>query len=209
MLLSEVRNEHTSYAEWRPQKSNTLDAVKDRLRADYYSDAVVDALVDHFCPDGKFPLECSDWVAAFGKIFAAVQVHLTQRWFARKMLGGRAGDLVRRVRTEWMSSYMKRRMPKEMGVTHGTDSAIWFWGDGSNLNPAEQEIVRGSVREVFCRFLNHEEMRGFLWWNELNGKPELVRRLRADGMADNSADDLWDEGAALWDALGDASRGHE
>ena len=200
LLLSEVRDERTSYAEWRTPKESSLKAVRTRLQADY-PETAVDVIIQHFCPGAGLPDGCSDWTSAFGKMYAAMQVHLTQRGFADKIVAGGAGDLLRRVRSEWMTSGTKKWTPQEMGVTHGTDSAIWFWGNGDQLSKEEQKIIREFVGEVFWSYLSGKDVEKLSWWRELKGKPQHMRRLGPDGKSGSWLDPSWQEGVDLWEAL--------
>lgn len=125
-----------------------VDNIRTRLRADY-PEAIVDAIVDHYSETVDSKPGRTAGGLDFGKIYSGVQVHLTLQGFADKLATHGAGHLVRRVRTEWLSSTAKRWTPKSMGVTHGTDSPIWFWGNGEKLQDKEKSIIREFVADVF------------------------------------------------------------
>lgn len=192
ILVSEVKDECTTYAEWRPPKSDGLESIRTRLRADYHPEGVVDAILSH-CSGGDF-----------GRMYADVQIHLSLRGFASKLAEHGAGHLIRRVRTEWMASTAKRWTPKSMGVTHGTDSPIWFWGNGEKLQDKEKSIIRKFVAETFCKFVGGEDVQSTAWWKGLD-RPNLVRILNQDGLVANEHDRLWENGRIFWEAVREAS----
>lgn len=64
-LFSEVKDECTTYAECRSQK--TCEKIRKRLLAGYYPDAAVDAIMGQ-----------SVETPGFGAIYACVQAHCTQ-----------------------------------------------------------------------------------------------------------------------------------
>jgi hypothetical protein len=114
---------------------------------------------------------------------------------------GGAGGVVRRYRIEWRAKRADGRFPREWGATHGADNYLWWFGDGLELAPEEEDVARRAFLLELGRFLKGEEM---AWGTE--GVRE-ARRLKADGQVDIWSDELWDEGLAVWDALrkGDGS----
>lgn len=191
ILISEVRDECTTYAKWRPPKSDGSESIRTRLRADYNPEGVVDAIISH----------CG---GNFGKMYSDVQVHLTIRGFVYKLAEHGAAHLVRRVRTEWMASTAKRWTPKSMGVTHGTDSPIWFWGNGEKLEDKEKAIMKDFVGETFWKFVSGKDVQGTAWWKDLD-RPDLVRTLSENGLVANEHDNIWEDGVTLWEAIREAS----
>lgn len=191
ILVSEVKDEHTTYAQWRPPESDDVESLRTRLAADYHPEGVVDAIITHCGKD-------------FGKLYADVQVHLSLRGFTDKLAEHGAGHLIRRVRTEWMASTAKRWTKKCMGVTHCTDSPIWFWGNGEKLEDKEKKVMRTFVADTFWRFLLGEDVQSTAWWKALD-RPDLVRTLKADGRIVNEPDQYWEDGKRLWEAVREAS----
>lgn len=54
------------------------------------------------------------------------------------------GNLVRSKRIEWMTDNARKRATKSKGATHGTDTPIWFRGNGESLNAEEKQVTRDS-----------------------------------------------------------------
>lgn len=79
-LLSEARDECTTYAKWRPPKSDALETLKLRLRADYYQGGEVVAIVLH----SHRNRDSTD--GDFGKIYGDVQVHLVASHYLLALL---------------------------------------------------------------------------------------------------------------------------
>lgn len=199
ILIGECKDEHHVYGTWRPPKEDTFAAMRTRLCADYTSEAV-DAVLDTvYCPrtsSGQRPLptvqgkRSEDWSDAFGMIYAELQVHCVERGFLRRLHDHNAGDLVRRYRIEWRASSVA--MPEEWGVTHGSDLAIWFWGNGRELQEKEKTLLRTWCQPWWC-------------WLQGNGRGDWAagskqaRRLRSDGSVDTWHDDMWDHGQTVCD----------
>lgn len=197
VLISEVRDEATTYAKWRPPtKTHDIQSLRRRLEADYPR-GVVDAIMRHWEQNGSGELN-------FGKIYASVQVHLTSRGFASKLAKHGAGHLVRRVRTEWLASTAKRWTHKAMGVTHGTDTPIWLWGNGEKLDERDKATIQCFVGPVFWDFVNGRDVQSTAWWKSLD-RPDFVRTLKEDGSCVNERDGLWDESVRFWDAVREAA----
>ena len=165
-----------------------------RLRADY-PDAAVAALARHYAPDGELPPRWKTWREAFGRVYADVQIHATQRGMLDALERGGAAGLVRRYRIEWRARCADARFPRAWGATHGADNYLWWFGDGAGLTLPEERVVRRAFLEDLGRFLRGEEVH---WGTE--GVRE-ARRLGADGKVSVWKDELWDEGMAVWNAL--------
>jgi carboxylesterase type B len=143
---------------------------------------------------GGLPAGCDNWIDAFGKIYADVQIHMMERGFVNALAKHGAGDLVYRYRIEWRAKCIDRVLPPSWGASHGSDMAIWFFGNGQGLLPSEKALVKNWIAPV-VDFLKGEP----LSWESKT--LEEVRRLRVDGSIDVWHDQLWDEGVRLWEEL--------
>ncbi|KAF2403896.1 alpha/beta-hydrolase [Trichodelitschia bisporula] len=196
ILIGECSDEHFAYARWHAP-TPSLRAVETRLHADY-SRRVVRALVGLYFPSGKVK-DGKGWREAFGRVYADVQVHCSIRGFIAGLVKGGAGGLVSRYRVEWRAGCV--RQPVGWGASHGSDMAIWFYGDGGKLTEGEGRIVREGLLDLYGQFLAGEEVD----WGTRDYMD--VRRLKADGSVDIWRDELWEHGLEVWDAVQDASLG--
>jgi carboxylesterase type B len=194
LFVGECADEHHVYATYRPPVDRTFAGVFARLRADY-PDGAVAGLARHYAPGGRLPAAWKGWGEGFGRVYADVQIHGTQRGFLAALERGGAGGLVSRYRIEWRAKCVDERFPRAWGATHGADNYLWWFGDGLDLTSEEQVVVRRAFLEDMGRFLNGEEI---AWGTK--GVRE-ARRLKADGQVDIWRDELWDEGLAVWEAL--------
>lgn len=97
---------------------------------------------------------------------------------------------------------MDATFPREWGVTHATDMALWFYGNGSVLSSSEKEIVERGVVGPFARFVNRGKEVG---WGTRDVRE--VRVLRPDGNVKVSRDEgVWDEAGRVWGVLLGAQR---
>ena len=86
-------------------------------------------------------------------------------------------------------------MDPELGVTHGTDMAIWFFGNGLPLFEKEKELTRRFL-EPWAKFLNGDE---FVWGTQ--GIDEF-RKITADGKdIAIEKDTRWDESLRIWSSI--------
>jgi len=193
LLIGECRDEHFVYGTWRPP-NNSLDSMMRRFEADYQRSAV-EAIVRHYCPDGKLPDGWKDWRDAFGRIYANIQIHAMERGMIDKLVKHGAGDLIFRYRIEWRASCVT--MPKKWGVTHGTDMAIWFWGAGGKLKAKEKKIVQKAFHNNFAKFVDGNE--GEMDWGTKS--PLQLRVLKSNGSIAIEEDKQLEDGKEVWDIL--------
>jgi carboxylesterase type B len=197
LLTGECSDEHFVYGRYLPP-AETFDNVVIRLQADY-PQRVVTALAKHYFPGGKLPAEYKSWQEAFGKIYADVQIHVTQRGFLDSFLQCGAGDLVQRYRIEWRSKLADRTSPRSWGATHGADQILWFLGNGQRLDGKETQIARDGLVDQFAAFVIGE----ITDWGS-NGCRQ-VRRLESSGVVDVWQDESWDDKLTVWRTLMDAT----
>lgn len=193
ILNGECRDEHYMYGSWRTP-IDSYKAVVQRLAADYPKE-VVTKLMNHYCKDGQLPVWCVDWPDMFGKIYANMQVHTLERGFADRLdkTGLTIGRDILRYRIDWRAKCVDAIYPPEWKVTHATDMAIWFYGNGWGEGLTEQE--KGTVLpiiSIFAKFVKGEAVQ----WNKLG--PKMMLRLNADGIVDMWEDERWEEGPTLW-----------
>lgn len=197
LLTGECSDEHFVYGRYRAP-ADDYNSVVTRLVADYPKKNV-GALAKHYFPGEKLPQEHKRWKEAFGKVYADVQIHATQRGFVDGIIRGGAGKLVHRYRIEWRSKLADRSWPREWGATHGADQIIWFWGNGRELDDGEKAIIKDAFIEQFAAFIKGDAVE---WGTD---DPHRVRRLSADGTVDICRDEFRDEKLKVWHALQDAT----
>jgi carboxylesterase type B len=194
LMIGECRDEHVVYGAILPPKEDSLASLRRRLEADYPPD-VCDALVRFYYPTGKLPENCSNWFDAFGRLYADIQVHMLERGFINALAHAGARHMICRYRIEYRAKCLNRTFPFE-GVTHGTDQALWFWGNGDLLEDEEKEKVKVALIDPLVRFVQgkhniHWGTRGYL----------QARRLRPDMETDAWEDTMWEDGTRVWNVL--------
>lgn len=191
--------EHFLYGTWRAP-SRSYDAVRVRLIADY-PEEVVNTLMSHYCGGSKeIPSGVKDWHDLFGRIYADMQVHCLERGFQQALVNGglKPGTDLLRYRIEWRAACVADSFPKEFGVTHATDMAIWFWGldYGEGLSDDEKAVL-GPVNKAFAAFVKGKQVS----WDTKTVRQ--MKRLGSDGTMDVCNDELWAEGLKLWALVND------
>jgi carboxylesterase type B len=198
LLTGECRDEHTLYETWFPPTSDSLEAVAERLRVEYPTDGI-NSLLPLYYPNGELPPSRKNWLDEFGYIYADMQVHMLERGFINKLIEGGAGHLVFRYRMEWRVKNLDDVVPPEMGVTHGSDGAIWFWGNGIELTPEEKTIAWKGVVSGFTKLVKGDIDGLKEEWG--TSGPLQARRIKSDGSIDIWDDEMWDRGVKVWDLL--------
>ncbi|EED15239.1 carboxylesterase, putative [Talaromyces stipitatus ATCC 10500] len=202
LMNGECRDEHFLYGTWYTP-NNSLGSLRRRLEADYPS-AVCDALTNLYYPDSNLPPGVENWQDAFGRIYADVQVHMLERGFMNALAQTGAAHLLYRYRIEYRAKCVT--LPPEWGVTHSSDMAMWFWGNGARLEMDEERVVGEALIEPLVEFVNGREVEG--WVDDGPSRVQRVRRLRADGGVDVWVDEgeMWRKGLRIWGALAPARR---
>jgi hypothetical protein len=140
-----------------------------------------------------------EWSEEFGRLYAALQIHMSQRGVIHALKTG--GVEVLRYRIEWRAKCADRQFPKEYGATHGSDNYLWWYGNGDKqgLTKEEELVARRAFLDDFGRFVKGEKVD----W----GLREMtdVRRLKADGEIEIWKDTLWEKELLAWDIVGKAS----
>lgn len=194
ILLGENSNEHFVYALWRPPKPATKESVATRLEADYPARAV-NTLMKMTRKDPE-----TSWAVQFGKLYAEVQVHASQRGLVQALSDGGVEFL--RYRIDWRAKCADRIYKKKWGATHGADNYLWWYGDGDveGLSDEEKNLVRGAFLDDFRRFIYGQRVD----WGLKD--PRDVRLLQANGEVKIWQDKLWNKGLETWDAVAKASQ---
>jgi hypothetical protein len=197
MLLVETSQDRFVYAENRPPLSPGRFTLTRRFDSDY-PHWVATALVDSAARAGMLPgpgkgngLE--EWRVAFGKVYASAQIYASQRGLADAMARHGAGDLVKRCRIEWRSESLDPYwFPVEWGATHGSDAAIWFYGNGNRLSEKEGKVAM-QLLTGFTTYLKNGEL-GDGWGDG----PRKMKRLTKSGKVEEFEDIYWEENMAIW-----------
>ena len=193
LIMGECRDEHFVYGSWRPPR-DSFDSLFQRLEADYPL-AACEALAEHYYPNQKLPSGCKDWLDAFGRIYADIQIYHLERGMANALVRHGAGDLIFRYRMEWRAQCNDQWFPKEWGVTHGTDIPVWFWGGGGQLSKKEKVIAKNGFVDNLAKFFKGEEMD---WGSE---DPLAIRTLTSEGKIVCEVDTRMEEGLKVWEIL--------
>ncbi|KAF1831958.1 alpha/beta-hydrolase [Decorospora gaudefroyi] len=195
LLVGECANEHFVYGTWRPPLRPSYDALLHRLEADYPQEACSILMQHYFENSRDLGPRFTSWEEAFGRVYADVQIHALCRGMVYELVRHGAGDLVFRYRIEWRARCVDNDLPTHYGATHGSDMAIWFWGNGRALGEEEKSVVGRAFQEPLSRFLRGEEME----WGARDAMH--VRTLKNDGRVAVEEDTRLKEGLRLWDKL--------
>lgn len=215
LLLGECRDEHFLYGIWHPPLQDTIQSLHSRLLADYPG-STVDALLPLYysSQDGesKLPANCKNWNSdAFGRIYADMQVHTLQRGLIHSISSssssaspsssgpgkGTTPDIYR-YKISYRATCADTFAPREWGVTHATDMALWFFGNGNLLSKEEKDVVWKGLLAPFRRFVDGEKDIG---WGTRDGDVREIRVLKPDGKVQIERDGLWDEAVRVWGVL--------
>ncbi|TKX20663.1 hypothetical protein C1H76_7049 [Elsinoe australis] len=196
ILNGECAEEWNMYGSWRTP-DNSYANVYRRLVADY-PERVVKVLMPLYFPDKKLPAKYKDWQDAFGRVYADMQVYALERGFADRLDAGgfKVGQDLLRYRIEWRAKCVDAFLPPQWGVTHSSDMAIWFWGNGlgKGLTEEEKKIV-APINQLLTDFVNF----GNVEWPVKVPRGSL--RLTSGGTVNMWMDEMYDHGLAVWKAV--------
>ncbi|KAA8649070.1 hypothetical protein EYZ11_003705 [Aspergillus tanneri] len=203
IMLGECQDERFLYATWFPPHKGLLSLHK-RLLADYPR-PIVDTLMKLYYPEGKLPSDCQDWHNdAFGRVYADMQVHNTQRGLVHSLALGGAAHLLYRYRIEYRLKCADKSIPPDWGVTHATDQYIWFWGNGETIEPREKLIIKRGLIDPWIKFVHGEPD---IDWGTRNHWE--IRTLKPDGSVQIWQDGFWEEAMRVWKALREVGESDE
>ncbi|KAF4550440.1 Carboxylesterase-like protein 11 [Elsinoe fawcettii] len=196
ILNGECSEEWNVYGSWRTPK-NSYEDVYRRLVADY-PERAVKALMPIYFPDKKLPAKYKDWKDAFGKVYADMQVYALERGFADRLDAGgfKVGKDLLRYRIEWRAKCVDASLPPRWGVTHSSDMAIWFWGNGWGKGLTEEEKkILAPINDMLSDFVNFADVE---WPVKV---PRGSLRLSSEGTVNMWMDESYDHGLEVWKAV--------
>ncbi|KAF2036526.1 alpha/beta-hydrolase [Setomelanomma holmii] len=193
LIIGECSDEHFVYGTWRPPKPG-YENMLHRLEADY-SHGSCKVLMSHYFPNRKLPAKYKSWQEAFGHIYADVQVHALKRGMVDALVRRGAGNLIHRYRIEWRAKCVDKKHPRTWGVTHTSDMAIWFFGNGEILTAEEKEVVTKAFHEPLSAFLKGDDVE----WGTKHAMQ--IRTLKSDGSVRIENDVRLEDGLELWNKL--------
>jgi carboxylesterase type B len=187
IMIGDVPDERNEYK--RVQPPNSYENLVRRLSVEYPVSAA-EKLARMYCPGRNVPTG-SNWTETFGRIYADMQVHVTERGLLAALAKSLPLSSIYRYRINWRAKCVEKYMPLEMGVSHGSDIPIWFFGNGTELEENEKPVLRKWL-EPFGKFLEGEELE----WG--TGRIEDVRALKADMSIGVMRDEDWYRCSEVW-----------
>ncbi|PVH79958.1 alpha/beta-hydrolase [Cadophora sp. DSE1049] len=133
-----------------------------------------------------------DWKGTFGKIYADMQIHSTMRGFLKSISTTLPLSHIHRYRIDWRTQSVDKRLPKDVGATHGMDLSIWLFGNGDTLTESEKVLIRDFLGPI-ASFINGDEVH----WGTRS--IDEVRRITARGKIEISEDEVWNAKLSLWE----------
>ena len=197
VMVGDVRDEFNSYRTVDPPKN--YGALVQRLAVEY-SEVASMKLARMYCPNGRLPEGYKSWQDIFGRIYADMQVHVTERGFVSSLVPVLPESQICRYRIEARAKCIDGIQEPAMGVAHGTDLGYWFWGHcfGMRADLTEEEAeVAMELLLPFCKYVKGEEDVG---WG--TGEIIDVKKLVSSGKSVVIARDaLWDDCLKIWHGL--------
>jgi carboxylesterase type B len=196
ILAGDVKDEFNSYRKVQPPTS--YDSLIKRLAVEYPENAS-ERLARIYCPNKQLPPGYTTWQDIFGRIYADIQVHVTQRGLISSLVPILPADQILRYRIEKRAKCIDKVMPPGMGVCHGSDFAFWFWGHcfgiRSDLNSHEARLARGLL-EPLGKYIRDEDAGwGTETTDELRRIDEVGKRVEV------TKDPLWNDSLKVWNQL--------
>jgi carboxylesterase type B len=184
-MIGDLTQEFHLYKMIYPPSS--YESLVDRLSWDYPRDIAV-AISS---PYRNSSLSRDEWKDTFGRLYADMQIHSTLRGFIQSIAKHVPLSHIHRYRIDWRTKSIDKRLPPQVGATHGTDMPIWFFGNGDTLTPSEKELIRTWLEPVTA-FLKGEVV---VWGTQSLTE---VRYLTADGRIEIKQDEVWESKTPLW-----------
>ncbi|KAK0122530.1 hypothetical protein ONS96_009572 [Cadophora gregata f. sp. sojae] len=189
-VIGDLTQEYHVYKNVYPPKS--YEELVERVSWDYPRDVAL-AICRPFKlspADSRFPQ--IDWQGIFGKLYADMQIHSTMRGFVKSISTTLPLSHIHRYRIDWRTESIDKRLPKEVGATHGTDLSIWLFGNGDTLTHDEKTLIKEFLRPIVS-FINGDEVQ----WGTRSVRE--VRCITAQGRIKISEDEVWDAKLPLWE----------
>ncbi|MCJ1390356.1 hypothetical protein MMC18_003215 [Xylographa bjoerkii] len=190
ILIGDLPDENNVYKMVQPPFS--YDTLIKRLSVEY-PEAASRKLAKLYCP-GRQPPGDGDWTETFGHMYADMQVHVTARGFLAALSRTLPLSSILRYRINWRTKSVDKIAPPEMGVCHGSDLSIWFYGNGSDLLPDERIMIRKFL-EPFAAFLNDNE------YEYGTGSISEARAIQPDMSIAIVKDKDWQRCQRIWQSL--------
>ncbi|MCJ1402375.1 hypothetical protein MMC11_005595 [Xylographa trunciseda] len=190
ILIGDLPDENNVYKKVQPPSS--YGALIKRLSVEY-PEVASRKLAKLYCPGGHLPVG-SNWTETFGHIYADMQVHVTARGFLAALSQTLPLSSILRYRINWRTKSVDKINPPEMGVYHGSDLSIWFYGNGAGLLPDEQVMIRKFL-EPFATFLKGDEC------EYGTGRIEEARTIQPDMSIAIVKDKDWQRCQRIWQSL--------
>jgi carboxylesterase type B len=189
IMIGDLTQEFHLYKAAYPPYS--YESLVDRLSWDYPRNIALNVSQNLMLTLGSPPQAKNDWSDIFGKLYADLQIHSTMRGFIEAISHQLPLSDIYRYRIDWRTQSVDKRLPKDLGATHGTDICIWFFGDGDSLTDAEKHIIREWLKPM-AAFIIGEDVD---WGTH---SLEEVRYLTSDGTIEIKQDEVLEEKLRLW-----------
>ncbi|MCJ1335688.1 hypothetical protein MMC09_000961 [Bachmanniomyces sp. S44760] len=217
ILSGDLPDEHNLYEKVNPPHS--FSTLVQRLQIEYPASAV-QRIVRLYYPSTDYPyhllLQSSnnnnndkEWKTLFGKIYTDVQVYVTLRGLVSCLADEDKGlplASIHRYRIAYRPACVDETYSRSMGVTHASDLAIWFFGNGHDLVGGEKEIIRKWL-DPLGAFLRGEDIAGVGDGKWGTGRITQVRTLTEQGTVEVREDGEWERCLGVWNALNEGKMG--
>ena len=190
IMIGDLPDEVSVYRQVDPPSS--YEGLVSRLSIEYPL-TTSKRLAKYYCPSKSVPPN-GTWQDIFGRIYADVQVHMTERGLLASLTPILPLSYIHRYRINWRAKMVDRSYPPEWGVAHGSDMPIWFFGDGSSLEPNEKPMIRKFL-QPFLKYLSGEEIE---WGTD---SIKQARAILSDGTLGMVEDDDWERCLRVWNSL--------
>jgi len=177
---------------------NSYESLVDRLSWDYPRHIALAVSEPYKLPMSS-PRTDSEWHQIFGKLYADMQIHCTMRGLVHSIGSTLPLSHIHRYRIDWRATAVDKNLPRYFGATHGTDLAIWFYGNGESLKDEEKVLVKAWLAPV-ASFLKGEEVQ---WGTQ---SIDQVRYINWKGQIEIKRDEWWNDKLLLWEVTKQATQ---
>ena len=195
MMIGDLPDEASIYKLENPPSS--YNGLLTRLHVEYTQSASK-RLVKLYSPT-KTVSSATSWQDLFGRIYADVQVHMTQRGLVAALARTLPLSYLHRYRINWRAKCVDLIYPPEWGVAHASDMAIWFYGNGANLTTNEKTLIQEFL-EPFFAFIKGDDVQ----WG--TSRITEAKAIFSNGKLGTVRDEDWDRCLRVWDSVNNISR---
>ncbi|KAK4503455.1 hypothetical protein PRZ48_004370 [Zasmidium cellare] len=156
VLIGEVQNEETLYAEYNSPSSPTLSSLKHQLE-NYYAPSTVERILPNY-PLPSPDQDLQAWKKVFGDIVADGQVRAPSRFLVKNLFEhGVDVESVWRYLIAYRLSFIDENVaPRAFGVAHAMDKP--FWNFSITHGPSEGErVLMGEWIKILVAFVDGDE----------------------------------------------------